>query len=78
MELVECEKCGREWDGHAQCDCYYYYSSEDEYEQHLKDASTQTKRNRWGPKPLSKLEIAQRAVDDFMKNKQIIKLTIII
>ena len=43
MELVECEKCGREWDGHAQCDCYYYYSSEDEYEQHLKDASTQTK-----------------------------------
>ena len=25
-ELVECENCGRIWDGNAQCDCYLYDS----------------------------------------------------
>jgi len=26
--MVECEKCGRIWDGHAQCDCWLFYLSD--------------------------------------------------
>ena len=29
-ELYTCDRCGRFWDGHAQCPCYLNYSSEDE------------------------------------------------
>jgi hypothetical protein len=29
-ELCICERCGREWDGHAQCPCGLDYSSEDD------------------------------------------------
>ena len=28
MDLIECERCGREWDGFAQCNCFYNYSSD--------------------------------------------------
>ena len=45
--LITCEKCGREWDGNAQCNCFYgLYSSDDElfddYSPRTKDQSTQT------------------------------------
>ena len=74
MELVTCEYCKREWDGNAQCPCFaYMYTpsdlsnySDDDYMISFKDASTQTKRYRWGP---TKLEIAQKAVDVYMKNR---------
>jgi hypothetical protein len=42
-----------------------YIDSEEEMIS-FKNVSTQTKRNRWGP---SKLEIAQKAVDEYMKNR---------
>jgi hypothetical protein len=66
MDLIECERCGREWDGFAQCNCFYNYSSDDDNESFMKDVGTQTKRNRWGP---TKLEIAQKAVDNLIKIK---------
>ncbi len=28
--MVECERCGRIWDGHAQCDCWLFYLSDSE------------------------------------------------
>ena len=75
MDLVECERCGREWDGFAQCNCFYNYSSDDDNESYMKDVGTQTKRKRWGP---TKLEIAQKAVDNLVKNKREIKITLFI
>ena len=79
MELMTCDYCKREWDGNAQCPCFeYMYSPSDistyiDSEEEMisfKDVSTQTKRNRWGP---SKLEIAQKAVDDYIKNRPFLK-----
>ena len=75
MDLVECERCGREWDGLAQCDCFYNYPSDDDDESYMKDVGTQTKRKRWGP---TKLEIAQKAVDNLVKNKREIKISLFI
>ena len=70
--LVTCEYCNRDWDGYAQCPCLltmyspsesFSFDSDNENICYI-DASTQTKRYRWGP---TKLEIAQKAVDNYMK-----------
>jgi len=75
MDLITCEFCKREWDGFAQCPCFsklysqtsIYSDTDDDNEKiFFKDASTQTKRYKWGP---TKLEIAQLAVNNYMKNR---------
>jgi len=48
QELVTCETCGREWDGNAQCNCFYgmydLFSDDelDESSPQMIDQSTQT------------------------------------
>ena len=52
MDLVECERCGREWDGLAQCDCFYNYPSDDD-ESYMKDVGTQSLGRKDGSQGLS-------------------------
>ena len=71
--LVTCEKCGREWDGNAQCNCFYgMYSSDDElfdeYSPRTKDQSTQTTNTTCSQKS------EQRKMQKEMKDSSPLKL----
>ena len=71
--LITCEFCLREWDGNAQCPCTMYISDDESpvKKSKTKEVSTQTKKIRvWG---LTKLEVAQEAVNtsfDFQNLKK--------